>query len=519
MRLYTALLYLSLLCLCWGRLPDSPFPIGSAGLNSSKVLYSVNEDNLTPDDIFTVSTLQGLLARTSPTIYRLKTGSDYNLWAEELQRVWGVQFDSSLSTLHDLLHKFRPAVKGFVLADLGKPSTSAALTLCASNSYIAATPNNIKTLQAAGIPQAYDARGHDVDWAISLGNSSGFTYSKRIAVLQDPTKSFGYLSDYATFAGAITWWDVNMKSPLSQRVLRSLLTPAVLGWGVSEDATVAAASATGGWVHASDWAKNLDTLSSYAMGGHLSQKKRKSTPSLSPADKVHTVTFLMTDGDNIQWLLNNFASGNQWWSDKARGKVPMGWTLSPALIELSSATLSYLYRTASANDYFVAAPSGVGYSYPDLLTPGALSTFSEISANYMKASGLSILNIIGEKYSQTASEKLLAYPEIDAIFWYDYYSYISGHGNITFIHDKPVVSARYQLWDGSFDSVATLIPKLLELPKDPSSADGYSLVTVHVWSNNVTDAFQVYEALQKAGGFDVVTPNTFVERIAKNMRR
>ena len=52
-----------------------------------------------------------------------------------------------------------------------------------------------------------------------------------------------------------------------------------------------------------------------------------------------------------------------WWGSPDRGKVRLGWTLSPALVELGPVVLEYMRKTMSENDDFVGAPSGVGFAF------------------------------------------------------------------------------------------------------------------------------------------------------------
>ena len=45
------------------------------------------------------------------------------------------------------------------------------------------------------------------------------------------------------------------------------------------------------------------------------------------------VAFVMSDGDNVQWLMLNFCKGQdakQYWACPDRGRMPFGWTL-PAM--------------------------------------------------------------------------------------------------------------------------------------------------------------------------------------------
>ena len=52
----------------------------------------------------------------------------------------------------------------------------------------------------------------------------------------------------------------------------------------------------------------------------------------------------MSDGDNIQWVLNNFATSSEWFGSKKRGKFPMGWGISPSSVDVMPPMLSYLYE-------------------------------------------------------------------------------------------------------------------------------------------------------------------------------
>ncbi len=57
-----------------------------------------------------------------------------------------------------------------------------------------------------------------------------------------------------------------------------------------------------------------------------------------------------------------------WYGSPNRGKVDIGWTVSPALSELAPTVLANFYANASnttqGRDVFIAGASGVGYSYP-----------------------------------------------------------------------------------------------------------------------------------------------------------
>jgi hypothetical protein len=64
------------------------------------------------------------------------------------------------------------------------------------------------------------------------------------------------------------------------------------------------------------------------------------------------------DYDSPSWLYKAVAA---YWSDPARGRVPLGWAFNPNLAERVPQALAYAYRHATTNDFFIAGNSGAGY--------------------------------------------------------------------------------------------------------------------------------------------------------------
>eukprot|EP01051_Picozoa_sp_SAG22_P012179 SAG22_NODE_1243_length_5022_cov_3.983953_4_plen_148_part_00 len=119
-------------------------------------------------DQVTLQTLAGLLARTSPRIYTIKSASpaltnrsvddDTTVfWLADLQaEPWSLQF--SFKYLHDLpglLGHFRKDIAGYVKYDTTTKSTNAALIRCAASDGLIAAGNAgmFETLKSTDIPQ------------------------------------------------------------------------------------------------------------------------------------------------------------------------------------------------------------------------------------------------------------------------------------------------------------------------------------------------------------------------------
>jgi hypothetical protein len=517
------------------RVPGSPYATASAGLNSTTLLYKVDETLISQDDVLTASTLQGVLSRRQPRMFRvLGDAPDYPLWLGLLQSIFGVAVNESyVNDTCGLVSLFAGELAGYVLADLADNSSSAAFTACAAAPLVAFTPNNVACAAGLGLQLVADVRGQPQAAVIAAFNNSGnFTYNAHIVALQDPAL-FDCIGDYSVFSGAVNFWDVNMTSALSNLVFGSLSPPAAaFGWGVSENGFVGAVTAVGGYVHGSNYAYNLDVLTNFdipsfsqAGGGGGGGGGTSTHGPAVRTTQVHTVCFVLTDGDNVQWLLDGFATMPAWWGSPDRGKVNIGWTLAPAMADLAPVVMAYLYATASngsgpapGHDYFVSGVSGVGYAYPDLYADAAaLEAFAGLTGGYVAKAGMRIVNVLGWNYDEAAAAAYLAQPAVDGLLWYNYRDYSQLAGNISFVGGKPVIGGRFSLWDGPFYNTTTLTAALLEMPKTPDAAEGYSLVPVHVWSNNVTDVVTVAEALAAAGGFQVVTPDVFVDLITANI--
>ena len=111
--------------------------------------------------------------------------------------------------------------------------------------------------------------------------------------------------------------------------------------------------------------------------------------------------------------------------------------------------------------------------------------------------------------------KYLSNPDIDAILYYTYGDNYSGlNGYATCINGKPLISSRFSLWAGVY-SPDQLSATLNQQSKDPYSTAGYSLITVHVWSNNVDSVIKCIQGLDST--VRVVSPEAFVKLFKKGI--
>jgi hypothetical protein len=490
------------------RVAGSPYPVAP---KVPTLIYDL--DNYKP---LTIQTLQGVLAKSGIFLYR-HISAPYDNYLTDLKDNYGVIINStyrSAESYSALLKFFKKKIKGYILCNSGDNSTNVAVSLCGILNSIAVTSDDIELMKTIGIPMIHDVRGKDEQWALT---NYGDKFSKKILGYQVESKSVGNLSDYSVFAGAFHFYD-NPNSDLSTQAFSRMETPAAgIGWG-SEFGMVQAMSKKSLYLLPADWANNLSVLSNFNAKKPLVQKSQKKPFSMIPA--THTVCFLMSDGDNIQWLLGGFLSGASFFGNSNRGKVNIGWTVSPSLSEMAPTVLDLIYQRAAneetGRDVIVAAASGAGYFFP-----GGFPKLNELmpfQSGLLSKAGMRIVDILNAgKWNESLLTPYLNQPEIDGIFYYPYENnYIQKRNSteIMWINNKPAITARTAMWKG-VESPATLAKRLNDLPKDPTIAEGYSLIAVHCWSYGVNDIISCVSQL--GPDVRVVAPDEFVWLITHNV--
>lgn len=297
-----------------------------------------------------------------------------------------------------------------------------------------------------------------------------------------------------------------------KRGLERCKAPApVLGWGIGgEDQHTLPSSQWGLFQSATNWCHNLPLFSTEQVGKTLPADQialpahcRVGYEDLDWESGVHYTTFLMSDGDNVQWLMGNFCGGAEakyYWNNPARGQFAFGWTLCYVdLAQLCPYTLVKLMKEATPNDDFVLY--GGGYYYPDYFgekrETNVLADHAAVLRQYMALGGLKTLaynakDWDGEKALHAYTEMVQGIPELAGLLTVQYYPYSGGEGHILWVRrgevEVPVISARLCLWANTGrprDTTPAGVAKWLsEMPTGGATwtEDNFSFVMPHCWS-------------------------------------
>ncbi|MEU8226815.1 GxGYxYP domain-containing protein [Kribbella sp. NPDC048915] len=527
-----------------------------------QVLNVFTESTLSLPERTLATTLQGLMARRrGDSLYLNLPGLGYQFWLDDLVARYGVRTRPG-----DLWKTVqRSGVRGYLLFREGTPSVNVATTLAGVTGAVAIEESLEALAIRHGLRKVLDVRDKDDRWVFD-------TYWSRLrhdVAVEQRADIPERLRDYVTMAGTLAFFDGN--SEFRAEVVAALDDDAtVIGWGDAssgEDAFIGVNSLAGVKALPADHARNLSILSGIhedrlTQGGRLfdptlggsgggsgsgsgatdlrhtvqgaavaaaATRSSTATPTTGvlsgggggralvpqPDPDAHYVSFLITDGDNIQWALGDFPTDQRWFGSPRRGEVDLGWGISPSLIDLAPSVMRWFYDH-SATDRWVAGPSGGGYMYPSRYPAAALEKHTASLARAMGRSDLSVAQIIDfDAFENTRLwSSYLKRPEIDGLIYLEYSRYDGLKGQVVWSEGKPVISARTMLWDG-LDGAdeASVTAELNAATRNPHSTAGYSVVVWHAWSKSVDDVLTVVDGL--APHVKVVPPDTLVRMVSK----
>ena len=348
--------------------------------------------------LLSAATMAGILNRPAPMVYQIITDEDA-FWLSEL--LGGIPQESSPTSgngvLDGMLIPFRSSIQGMVIYDPNfVDSINIATTIAGQNDCMIVAPDQAADLQQAyNLPvhtdlrnQHWSSRSQAYDWARQ--NLLAGASSHAVAGLNPTTAALrSFLVTNRIF---VYWLDSSGAEQSLMKQIFSVFAPETvhLGWFIDEPSGVKLASSAAMPVLATDLSTNIEVWTSVPNTTSIAQMYPGGQVGSIDSSSVY-VSFTISDGDNLQYIQHRML---QRWQDAARGSLPLGWTVSPALSQAAPAMAAYYVRTATANDEFIAGPSGAGYMYPSQWPQQQLAHFLQRTVQMMQSMNLTTLEVL-----------------------------------------------------------------------------------------------------------------------------
>jgi len=478
-------------------------------------LFTIRVDDMSGPERTMIGSLQGVIADNhEEQIYIRPLAGGYDTWLDDLVENYGVE-RIDITNAFSLLDYFKNELNGYLLYQVGNGSINASTSLAGIEQAILVEQSIENQVINLGISLIHDMRNINEDWVYQ-----NYMDQLNPNVVIEQREEFEHtFRDYAILSNAFTFFDGN--SDFRNQVLDGLNPNSVMmGWGDAwqgEDVFIRAGSERGIYTIPSDHTHNLCPLSGFPS----IQQTQQTPPNFIANNNTHYVSFLFTDGDNLQWTLGNLQSDTKWFSSPYRGNFDMGWGIPPSLVHAAPTVMKWYYDNSFIGpgyDNFVAGPSGGGYMYPSLYPAEDLALHVDQLSEWMSLGDLNIIEILdfGSQTYTDIWDVYTAKDQIDGLIYLEYGDHSGTNGTTIWSNGKPVLSPRIKLWNGLPGSdQQTIINTINQSPRDPSSPFGYSMVIVGVWEHSLEEIQTIINGF--TDDTQVVTPKTMVQLMTDNI--
>jgi len=353
----------------------------------------VTQDNADAEK-YLFSSLKGIVNLTQPRIFAYDGDAFAEgpyTWMQSLGVKWIEQSSNWV-----IMSKYHNEISGLIVYDPTQIHTVNLATMLAKDKKaLIASPSLLLKLTSSpyNFPVLVDLR-NQFSSKLQVYQTLYDTYwpniDHRLLIGLNPEVHKASLREYAIGLGAAVIWldpDISDESLLLNKFLSGMPAGSnYMGWWPEEAAGVSRGSIYGISTIASDFCTNLTFHS--GMPRKIDIKPIPTKPVLQ--NKIY-VAFILSDGDNLQYVEHLL---RKLWNNPDRGSVPMGWTMSPAMVDAMPGALNYFHKTSTVNDNLISGPSGYGYTYPNYWrTISGLNQYVTKTEEYNNRAGFRVVTI------------------------------------------------------------------------------------------------------------------------------
>jgi len=492
----------------------------------SETVLLVNPAGLSRDEFDMLVSLQGITAQDGEADIYLMMHT-YHRYIEAYQAANPAQqFEEFEGTVWDLVERFVDEIpgRGFVAynppGNSQNPGINMAATIAAAEGWLGVPDSLVEQAEAAGLVLMRDLRSMSGSYAnqqLQIFREFRSQLNNAMVVHQPPNNSalrdFGIAQRALTFFAPNDTYNNAMEYAREQWLLWSVaswLRPnaSVFGvWGMSGELHfVRKISRASLHVLPADHLRNGSTLMGFAATEPIQQPYQNREITAQPGN--HYIALMLSDGDNIQWLVGNaFFNGFIYDRLQTDDTFPISLTYAPLMAQLYPFVVQYHYGLLTPGLQMICGVSGLGYTNITMVPASTRHDYARLTAEAMEMADLRVMQLlddlslvpglIGGRPPGLRGYRIindfLAQEQITGGIWYmDPGRYESGQGRVyRGRNDKVFVTNRISFWspDGTYDG-SSVTPEWIQefadtinaFPRDPSRADGFSVINIHPWS-------------------------------------
>lgn len=276
----------------------------------------------------------------------------------------------------------------------------------------------------------------------------------------------------------------------------------VYGWeqGVGEDSFVEPVTRYGHIMIPYDWVFNTPLTSYKYKSRQHSVLAKVTNPQFIDFDspKKKFVSFYLSDGDNVQWMMNNFEDTKYYLHpDAKQTKMTFGFPVANLAMIAPSQFDRLMAMQGDQNT--LMENLGGGYYYVDKFgelgdRSASLKKMARNIASHMRQHRVKVLGLVAKDVKSAAAkeayaEYIAANDQLEGIVVIQYDPYAGGNGEIMWFkngkgYEIPVVTVKYSIWNfGDRNTENQGTPAFVASKINAGGSESpFSAVSVHAWS-------------------------------------